>query len=451
MEKMLMIKGSLQVSHGTYYVVVNYKDEYGKPKQKWISTELREKGNKTKAKQKMKEILKFFEINQNLHNKQNSNEDVLFVDFLKNFLAIKKSTIEPVTVNMYNKLAENISKYFKNMRLKLKDLKPYHIEGFYKSEYARGLSSNSVLKYHVLIRECLQYAFINDLVLVNVADKVKRPKVEKFRASFYDIKEIEKLFEVIQDNECKLPIMLTAMYGFRRSEVLGLKWNAIDFKNKLISVQHKVLETKIDGKREIYLSDKLKNQTSNRTLPLLQQAEKLLLDKKDEIEKNKILLGKSYDNRYLDYVCVDNLGRLILPNRLTKNFIKILRKNNLRKIRFHDLRHSCASIMLSNGVPMKQIQEWLGHADFGTTANIYSHLDYKTKQNSANTISNVFNFNSKKEENEKTNEIDKTKGLEEKIAKLEEQLKSQQEDEEYKEWLKEKEMRKKKKQKDFEM
>ena len=107
--------------------------------------------------------------------------------------------------------------------------------------------------------------------------------------------------------------------------------------------------------------------------------------------------------------------------------------------------------MLSNGVPMKQIQEWLGHADFGTTANIYSHLDYKTKQNSANTISNVFNFNSKKEEKEQINEPDKAKELEEKIAKLEEQLKSQQEDEEYKEWLKEKEMRKKKKQKDFEM
>ena len=438
-----MIKGSLQVSHGTYYVVVNYKDEYGKPKQKWISTELREKGNKTKAKQKMKEFLKSFEINQNLHNKQNSNEDVLFVDFLKNFLAIKKNTIEPVTINMYNKLAENISKYFKNMRLKLKDLKPYHIEGFYKSEYARGLSSNSVLKYHVLIRECLQYAFINDLVLVNVADKVKRPKVEKFKASFYDIKEIEKLFEVIQDNECKLPIMLTAMYGFRRSEVLGLKWNAIDFANKLISVQHKVLETKIDGKREIYLSDKLKNQTSNRTLPLLLQAEQLLLDKKNEIEKNKVLLGKNYDNRYLDYVCVDNLGRLILPNRLTKNFIKILRKNNLRKIRFHDLRHSCASIMLSNGVPMKQIQEWLGHADFSTTANIYSHLDYSTKLNSANTMTNVFAFSQTQEKEEKT---DKTQELEQEIERLKNII-AEKEDEEYLEWKKQKEKRKK----DFEM
>ncbi len=440
---MLMIKGSLQVSHGTYYVVVNYKDEYGKPKQKWISTELREKGNKTKAKQKMKEILKSFDINQNLNNEQNSNEDILFVDFLKNFLAIKKNTIEPVTINMYNKLAENISKYFKNMRLKLKDLKPYHIEGFYKSEYARGLSSNSVLKYHVLIRECLQYAFINDLVLVNVADKVKRPKVEKFKASFYDIKEIEKLFEVIQDNECKLPIMLTAMYGFRRSEVLGLKWNAIDFENKLISVQHKVLETKIDGKREIYLSDKLKNQTSNRTLPLLPQAEKLLLDKKTEIEKNRILLGKSYDNRYLDYVCVDNLGRLILPNRLTKIFIKILRRNNLRKIRFHDLRHSCASIMLSNGVPMKQIQEWLGHADFSTTANIYSHLDYSTKLNSANTMTNVFAFS---QTQEKEKETDKTQELEQEIERLKNII-VEKEDEEYLEWKKQREKRKK----DFEM
>ena len=294
-----------------------------------------------------------------------------------------------------------------------------------------------------MIRECLQYAFINDLVLVNVADKVKRPKVEKFRASFYDIKEIEKLFEVIQDNECKLPIMLTAMYGFRRSEVLGLKWNAIDFKNKLIYVQHKVLETKIDGKREIYLSDKLKNQTSNRTLPLLQQAEKLLLDKKDEIEKNKILLGKSYDNRYLDYVCVDNLGRLILPNRLTKNFIKILRKNNLRKIRFHDLRHSCASIMLSNGVPMKQIQEWLGHADFSTTANIYSHLDYSTKLNSANTMTNVFAFSQTQEKEEKT---DKTQELEQEIERLKNII-AEKEDEEYLEWKKQKEKRKK----DFEM
>ena len=446
-----MNKGSLQQKHGTWYVVISYKDEFGKPRTKWISTKLRVGNNKTKAKEEMKTILKNLDLDKEIKQDIDNSQDVYFVDFLKSYLEIKKQQVEPITYSQYVKETERISSYFKDMRIKLKDLKPYHIEGFYKSLYEKGLSGNTVLHFHILIRECLQYAFKNDFVNVNVADKVDRPKTDGYKASFYTIDEIQKLFECIQDHECKLPIMLTAMYGFRRSEVLGLKWEAIDFGNKLIYVRHKIIETQIDGKRYIHKADKMKNKTSNRVLPLLPQAEELLLKHKEQVENNKKLLGKSYDKRYLDYVCVDNLGRLILPNRLSHNFIKIIRKNNLKHIRFHDLRHSCASIMLSNGVPMKQIQEWLGHADFGTTANIYSHLDYKTKQNSANTISDVFNFNSKKEENEKTNEPDKTKELEEKIAKLEEQLKSQQEDEEYLEWLKEKEMRKKKKQKDFEM
>ena len=199
----------------------------------------------------------------------------------------------------------------------------------------------------------------------------------------------------------------------------------------------------------------MKNKTSHRVLPLLPQAEELLLKKKESIEKNKTMLGKSYNDKYLDYVCVDNIGRLILPNRLTKNFIKILRKNNLRKIRFHDLRHSCASIMLANGVPMKQIQEWLGHADFGTTANIYSHLDYKTKQNSANTISNVFSFvetnqpqqEIKQEQDKETNQQE----LLDEIERLKQMIKDKEEDEEYLAWKQEREEKRKKKQSDMEM
>lgn len=144
------------------------------------------------------------------------------------------------------------------------------------------------------------------------------------------------------------------------------------------------------------------------------------------------MLDKSYNDKYLDYVCVDNIGRLILPNRLTKNFIKILRKNNLRNIRFHDLRHSCARIMLANGVPMKQIQEWLGHADFSTTANIYSHLDYSSKLDSANTISDVFNFAKQETKQELSQkEIELEKELEKLKLKLAEQEKL---DEEYLSW-----------------
>ena len=458
-----MQKGSLQQNHGTWYVVVSYKDEFGKPKTRWISTNLRVDNNRTLAKKEMNKILKNLDMSKEIEQTKDISTDVFFIDFLFRFLEVKKQQVEPMTYTNYTKQAKQIAKYFNNMKLKLKDLKPYHIEGFYKTMYDKGLSGNTVLHFHILIRECLQYAFRNDLVDVNVADKVTRPKTDGYKASFYSIEEIEKLFDCIKENECRLPIMLTAMYGFRRSEVLGLKWDAIDFENKVVYVKHKVVETQLDGKRYIHKSDKMKTKTSNRTLPLLPQAEELLLKKKEEIQRNRELLGKTYDKRYYDYVCVDNLGRLILPNRLTHNFIKIIKRNKLRHIRFHDLRHSCASIMLKNGVPMKNIQEWLGHADFGTTANIYSHLDYSAKQSSANTISNVFNFAIQNNEPQLINqeqeiEVDlakekeeqEKKELQERIALLEEQLRQQREDEEYQEYLRQREERRRR-QKDSEM
>ena len=83
------------------------------------------------------------------------------------------------------------------------------------------------------------------------------------------------------------------------------------------------------------------------------------------------------------YICVNEIGERLKPNTLSDGFKRILEQNNLRVIRLHDLRHTCASLLLANGVPMKQIQEWLGHSDFSTTANIYAHLDYHSKLSSA--------------------------------------------------------------------
>ena len=86
---------------------------------------------------------------------------------------------------------------------------------------------------------------------------------------------------------------------------------------------------------------------------------------------------------------MDEMGTLVSPEYLTSAFPKLLRRNGLRHIRFHDLRHSCASLLLANDVPMKNIQEWLGHSDFSTTANIYAHLDYNSKLSSAETMVNA--------------------------------------------------------------
>lgn len=195
-------------------------------------------------------------------------------------------------------------------------------------------------------------------------------------------------------------------------------------------------------------------------MPLLDDIADKLLELKEKQEAFKNAFGKTYNRKYLDYVFVNPQGRLICPDYISEHFSILLNKIGMKHIRFHDLRHSCASIMLKNGVPMKQIQEWLGHADFGTTANIYSHLDYTTKMNSANTISNVFGFvgENKKEQSKEVIEKDdeeKVKDRQElldEIERLQNQIKQQQEDQNYLEWLKEKELRRqKRKQSDMEM
>lgn len=125
-----------------------------------------------------------------------------------------------------------------------------------------------------------------------------------------------------------------------------------------------------------------------RTLSLVPAYKEKLLKLKDQQEEYRRVCGRCYNKKYLEYICVDKMGTLIPPHYLTASFPKLLEKNNLRHIRFHDLRHSCASLLLANGVPMKQIQEWLGHSDFSTTANVYAHLDYNSKLSSADAMVN---------------------------------------------------------------
>ena len=127
-----------------------------------------------------------------------------------------------------------------------------------------------------------------------------------------------------------------------------------------------------------------------RTLPLIPVVENLLLAEKEKQTKNRRLFKSSYCRDYLDYICVDESGKLLRPNFVTEHFGWVIRKYGLRTIRFHDLRHTCASLLLSNGIPMKQIQIWLGHSTFSTTADIYAHLDFSAQEQSAAAMSGMF-------------------------------------------------------------
>ena len=190
----------------------------------------------------------------------------------------------------------------------------------------------------------------------------------------------------------ELAIILAAFYGLRRSEIVGLKWNAIDFKAKTITIQYTVTEANMaDGKGSVIVEkERTKSKSSRRILPLVKPFEDLLIKMYIEQKKNRKLCGNCYCNDYLEFIYVNELGERIKPGYLTQHFPILLKNNNLRKIRFHDLRHSCASLLYANGVSLKEIQEWLGHSDISTTSNIYTHLDYSSKVSSANAILPVF-------------------------------------------------------------
>lgn len=228
-----------------------------------------------------------------------------------------------------------------------------------------------------------------NMIVSNPADKVQRPKVEQFIGSFYNENELNTLFEKSKGDPLELIIFLTAFYGLRRSEIAGLKWNAINFENNSITIKHTIVQVSIKGERQVLGKDRTKNKTSYRTLPLVPEVAEILKRFKQIQENNKKLCKNDYNAKYEEYICVDSLGNIIKPDFITKHFKRLLKNNNLRIIRFHDLRHSCASLLLARGIQLKEIQEWLGHSNFNTTANIYAHLDTKVKQKSADVLSNI--------------------------------------------------------------
>ena len=257
---------------------------------------------------------------------------------------------------------------------------------YYQFELGKGLTANTVIHRHANIRKCLQYAFQIGLIKSNPADRVERPRKDKYLATIYNQQELEILFKAVKGDPIELGVILAAFYGLRRSEVVGLKWDAIDFEKKTISIKHTVTQVNVDGKNITVQKDRTKTKSSYRTLPLVPPFEELLRRLKQEQLVNQKVCGAAYCKKYLDYIYVNAMGELVKPNFITQHFEIVLKNHGLKKIRFHDLRHSCASLLYANGVSLRDIQEWLGHSDIGTTSNIYTHLDYSSKVSSANAI-----------------------------------------------------------------
>lgn len=378
--------GSLQTKNGKYYAVINLIDINGKRKQKWISTGLEIKGNKKKAEQFLRDKIKEFELQKNI-----VSVDMLFSDYIKSWLENVKISVDEITYKGYQWVSEaHILPYFTSKKIKLCDISRKHIQDYinYKFENGRldnkgGLSPKTLKEHKLIINSVLKEAVKNDLISKNPCEFVKLPSIQHREPTFYTKQQVSELLTAIEKEDLYPLIYLTIIFGLRRSEVLGLKWDSVDFDRKFITIKHTVVNY-----RGTVEKDTTKNKTSRRTYPMNDYVEKMLLDIKSKENENRCLFGKEYINN--DYIFKWNNGKPFSPDYITAKFSKLLKENNLPHIRFHDLRHTCASLLIDNNYQLKDIQEWLGHADIQTTANIYGHIDIERKKNISNSMVDMF-------------------------------------------------------------
>lgn len=331
-----MVAGHLTLKNGKYYAVLNYKNAGGQRKTKWISLGLSEKGNKRKAEAELARLRAEFEPPKEAGD---LSSDMLFADYLLEWLEIAKGRLAHATYGAYQGLLKStIVPYFRKKKLTLRELEARHLQMFY-SEMLRRVTPNTVIHYHAVIHSALKYAVKTDMLIQNVADKVDRPRKNSFQPVFLSADEMQKMFEALRGTKLELPVLVAAFYGLRRGEVVGLKWDAIDFEQGTISVKRTVTSTIIDGKYQEFEQQSAKTKSSLRTLPLIGSFREYFMQVKEAQELNKQVCGNCYNYEYDGFVFVDELGERMRVEYLTNAFPKFLESHGLRRMRFHDLRH----------------------------------------------------------------------------------------------------------------
>ncbi len=384
---------SVQSKKGRLYAVIKVKED-GKTKPVWRALGLPEGTGKSKVQKAYREVVSKFEIEyaESLVRRGNPAAGLSVFDYLCAYLNRAKSSIQINTYESYHGMIYGkIRQYFEpKTKLTVGNLQPKDIEDFYDSLFADGVTANTVIHYHAIMRRAFSQAFKDGLIDANPFDRVDRPKKNKFHGENYSEDELKALLELTRSDPIYPAILLAGGLGLRRSEALGVRWSRIDWEQNTVLLDTKIVEYERNGEKIVEPVEEMKNKSSRRTLPLPAPVREMLETEREKQEVYRKMFGKSYDIRYMDFVCVDQLGRLIRPSYVTQHFSDIIKKYGLRKIRYHDLRHTMASILISHDVPLINVSNFLGHSDISTTANIYAHLDKASKQASADIITGIF-------------------------------------------------------------
>jgi integrase len=349
----------------------------------WVPLKISAKGNnKRKAQQKLKDVLSEIERKQ-----ADASTDMLFLDWIERWMEQKKNDVRSSTLESYRlTLNCHIIPYFESRNYTLRTLTAQNLQDYYNHKMDSGLSADTVKKHSAVINGALKEAYKKDLIAANPYDKVTLPRKKKgsrFRGNAYSLEEVKRMITSIpEDDPLRPAVILGTFYGLRRSEVLGLRWKDINFINKTIFIQNTVTQVV-----SVHECEETKNECSTRTLAIIPGTEKYF---RELMAMQKEWLYDAGEPFSLENpICIWPDGSRLKPSYISNHFRLLLEKNNLRKIRFHDLRHTAGSLLLDSGVDIKTIQEFLGHSQASTTLNIYLHSIVRGGQVVAQTMEKI--------------------------------------------------------------
>jgi integrase len=288
----------------------------------------------------------------------------------------------------------HIVPYFEPLRLQLGELSPSHIQDYYNYKYSAGrrdgkeggLAIESIIKHKSVLMTALDEAVVEGLIPTNPAKYVKLPakRSSERKENFLTAEQAMQMLELFEETPFYSVVFTTLFYGLRKSEAIGLKWNSIDFKNNTLTLENVVVKNK-----SIEEKATMKTQASYHTYHLIPDVKRVLIKQRLWQNQNREKYGDAYIES--DYVFTWEDGRPFRPDSLYRSFQRVLKRNGFSPLlRFHDLRHSTASILYSRGWDLKDIQMWLRHADIKTTGDVYTHIKQDFENDVPDYLKNIF-------------------------------------------------------------
>ncbi|WP_195987041.1 tyrosine-type recombinase/integrase [Clostridium sp. D53t1_180928_C8] len=388
------MQGSIRKKGSSYYI--RYYDKNGK--------QIERVGGKTKKEAQ----LKLNEILYTLENGGPINSNMLLSAYLEMWL--EDYIKDEKTHNTYDKYKNSINKYINPYLgdIQLNDLKVIHIEKFIKKikttkinygNKQKTISPTTVQTYYGILRTALNKAVKLQMLNDNPCKFIDTPKRSKFKANILtpeEIKLVKQHLNISKYNDYifNLALDLTLELGLRRGEMCGLTWDNINFENKTITLEKALIRIE----NEYVISD-LKTDSSYDTLPISNSLCEKLKAHKNIQKLNKLKYGFTYTNTNIfnninyELIFTWENGEYIAPSRFLQRLKRLMKQCEIEKnIRWHDLRHTNATLLLEGGVSIKTVQERLRHSLIQTTMDTYAHVTDKMNREATDKITNILNL-----------------------------------------------------------